>query len=59
MEHVPVPSVLKADMSKTKYLGRKCFDELKTYITDLGFSFGMYTKGIIEADLQKWLEKHQ
>jgi excisionase family DNA binding protein len=49
----------EADMSKTKYLGRKCFDELKTYITDLGFSFGMYTKGIIEADLQKWLEKHQ
>jgi excisionase family DNA binding protein len=54
-----VVSQNEADISKAKNLGRKSFDELKTYITDLGFSFGMYAKGIIEADLQKWLEKRQ
>jgi predicted DNA-binding protein YlxM (UPF0122 family) len=54
-----VVSQNEADISKAKNLGRKSFDELKTYITDLGFSFGMYAKGIIEADLQQWSGKHQ
>ena len=54
-----VVSQNEADISKAKNLGRKSFDELKTYITDLGFSFGMYVKGIIEADLQQWSEKQQ
>lgn len=54
-----VVSQSEADISKAKHLGRKSFDELKTYITDIGFSFGMNAKGIIEADLLQWLEKHQ
>ncbi len=49
----------EADISKANHLGRKSFDELKTYITDIGFSFGMDVKGVIEADLRQWLEKHQ
>jgi hypothetical protein len=40
-------------------MGRKSTDEITTYITNLGFSFGMDAEVIIEADLQQWLEKHQ
>lgn len=49
----------EGDFLKARHFGSKSFDELKKYITDLGFSFGMDAKGLMEADFQQWLAKHQ
>lgn len=54
-----VVSQSEADLLKARNMGRKSTDEITTYITNLGFSFGMDAEVIIEADLQQWLEKHQ
>lgn len=49
----------EGDFLKAKNFGSKSFEELKKYITSLGFSFGMDVKGFKEADFQQWLTRHQ
>jgi dynactin complex subunit len=54
-----VVSQQEMDLSNVRSFGRKSLDELKRYITDLGFSFGMDVNRFLDADFKVWLERHQ
>ena len=49
----------KASLENARGFGKKSIDELDSYITKAGLSFGMDVDSIIAADLQEWMKKHK
>ena len=48
----------KASLVKGRRFG-KCIEELDSYITKIGLSFGMDVDSIIITDIQQWMETHK
>lgn len=49
----------KASFEKARGFGKKCIEELDSYITKVGLSFAMDVDSIVVDDIQQWMERHK